>query len=184
MKVVSDRVSVLKKEDVLSIVILPDKDKKKLALMFLWLLAWTACGIIVLLNYVKLQNQNAKLFIIVYLSFWAYFEFKILRAFTWKRLGKEKLWIQNNLLHYQREINGKGKIRTYNLDLVGDLKMLDFNPASFSDYINQSFWIQGGEKLEFTSQAKTIRFGMQISEAEARSILRELKNFLSAIRQS
>ena len=47
MDIISDRISLLKKPGVLSIVILPTTDRKKLALMFFWLLAWSACGVIV-----------------------------------------------------------------------------------------------------------------------------------------
>lgn len=48
MKVLGKRVSILKKDDLLSIVILPTTDKRKLGLLFLWLMAWTVCGIIVI----------------------------------------------------------------------------------------------------------------------------------------
>jgi hypothetical protein len=178
MRVISERISILKKEDVLSIVILSANDRKKVMFMLLWLIAWSVCGVIVFANYFKLQNKDAKLFVIVYLSFWAYFEFKILRAFTWKKWGKEKLWVQNGIIYYQREINGRGKIKEYNLELVDDLKIRELNPGSFFDYINQSFWIKGGERLEFTYQGKQVSFGMQITDEEARTILKDLKSFI------
>lgn len=174
MKVVSERLSILKGENVLSIVILPNRDKKKLVGMFLWLLAWSVCGVIVFANYFKLTDQNSKLFVIVYLAFWAYFEFKILRAFSWKRSGKEKLWIQEGILYYQREVNGRGKIQEFNLDLVSKFNLIELRPTNFADTINQSFWIKGGERLQFTSQSKTILLGMQINDEEARSIMREV----------
>ena len=62
MKVIGKRISILKKENLLSIVILPTTDKKKLTLLFLWILAWTTCGIIVFINYFKLLDENIKLF--------------------------------------------------------------------------------------------------------------------------
>jgi len=93
MKVIGDRVSILKKDDLLSVVILPIKDNKKVWLMFFWLMAWTVCGFIVLANYFKVTDQNTKIFIIVYLAFWLYFEYKIAKVFVWRRSGKEKLWI-------------------------------------------------------------------------------------------
>jgi hypothetical protein len=179
MKVLSNRISILKKENVLSIVILPTTDNKKLMLMFVWLLAWTVCGVLVFVNYFKLTQQDAKLFIIVYLSFWAYYEFKIMRAYLWKKWGKEKLWVQDGILHYKKEMNGKGKIAEYQVDLISDLHVVDVDQKNFSDFINQSFWIKGGERLEFTHLAKKIRFGMQISDEEARAILQDLKAQMS-----
>jgi hypothetical protein len=179
MKIIGERISILKKENLLSIVILPTTDKNKLRLLFLWLLAWTVCGIVVFANYFRMTDQNSKLFIIIYLSFWAYFEFNIIRTFIWKRSGKEKLWIQDGMLHYQREMNRKGKIMDFNVDLVSPLQVLELKPTRFSDTVNQSFWVKGGERLEFQSQSKTVRLGMQISDEEARRIQKEVNQFLS-----
>ena len=175
MKVISERVSILKKQNLLSIVILATNDKKKLGLLFLWLMAWTVCGLIVFINYFKLHDQNAKTFIIVYLSFWAYFEYKIVKAFVWKKFGKEKLWIKDGILNYQREINKKGKVKTYNLDLIQELKIIELNNTSWADTINQSFWVKAGERLQFIAQSKVIRFGLQLNDLETNNIYKELK---------
>jgi hypothetical protein len=178
MKVISERLSILKKDDLLSIVILPTTNKKKMALMFLWLMAWTVCGIIVFMNYFKVTDQGSKLFIIIYLSFWLYFEVNITRSYMWKRWGKEKLWIKNGVLYYQREINGKGKISEFNLDLVSKLNLIELKASRFTDTINQSFWVKGGERVEFSSQSKTLRLGMQLSDDEAKTLIREVNRLI------
>lgn len=174
MKIIGERISILKKENLLSIVILPVVNKTKMALMFFWLLAWTACGIVVFANYFRITDSNSKLFIIIYLSFWAYFEVNIFRAFLWKRSGKEKLWIQDGILRYQREINKKGKVLEFNLDLISPLQLVELQPTRFSDIVNQSFWVKGGERLEFYSQSKLVRLGMQITDEEAKKIMKEV----------
>ncbi len=176
MKIIGDRISVLKKSDLLSIVILPTVDKKKLGYMMLWLAAWTVCGVIVFANYFSIQDQNSKLFVIVYLSFWAYYEFKIVRAYSWKRWGKEKLWIQKGILHYQREIRNKGKIAEYNIELINDIKLVEVSESNFSFFMGQSFWIKGGERIEMTYQAKTIGLGMQLKTEEAQILLKEIQD--------
>jgi len=178
MNVISERISILKKENLLSVVILPSNDKNKLRLLFMWLLAWTVCGLIVFANYFTVTDQNSKLFIIIYLSFWSYFEFNIVRTFIWKRSGKEKLWIQDGILHYQREINKKGKIQEFNLGLVSPLQVVELKPTRFSDIVNQSFWVKGGERLEFYTQAKLIRLGMQITDEEAKRVMKEVNQFI------
>jgi hypothetical protein len=178
MKVISERISIYRKEDVVSVVILPTTDKKKLGLMFLWLLAWTVCGIIVFANYFKVTSHDLKLFIIVYLAFWAYFEFNIVRTFIWKKFGREKLWIKDGILHYQREINKKGKIQEFNLDLIGKLSLVEVKPTRFSDIVNQSFWVKGGERLMFNAQAKNVYLGMQITDKEAEIIMSAVNAFI------
>lgn len=178
MKVIGDRISILIKDGVFSLVILPTTDRKKLGLLLLWLFAWTVCGVIVFINYFKLTDQNTKLFVIVYLSFWLYYEVKISRAFIWKSQGKEKLWIKNNILHYQREVRGKGKIKEYNLDLINDLDLIDVDEKSIGFSFSQSFWIKGGERLHFTAQGKSIAFAMQVTDDEAKQILKEMEKFI------
>ncbi|MBK9285353.1 MAG: hypothetical protein IPM51_13710 [Sphingobacteriaceae bacterium] len=178
MKVVSDRISILKKDDLLSIVILPTTDQKKTFLLFLWLFAWSVCGVIVLFNYKQLVQQDAKIFVIVYLAFWLYYEFKIARAFIWKKWGKEKIWLKSGKLNYQREVNQKGKINEYELNLLDELKLIEISTGSFSDFFNQSFWVKGGERIEFKYLDKFIRFGMQINTEEARILLSEIKQYL------
>ncbi len=179
MKVIGQRVSILKKDNLLSIVILASADKKKLFILFLWLLAWSVCGVIVTINYFQINDPDQRLFIIGYLSFWAYFEFNIVRTFMWKKSGKEKLWIQEGILYYQRQLNKKGNIREYNLDLVSKLQLQELKPTRFADTINQSFWIKGGERLSFESQGKTVLLGMQLNDAEAQEIQMEVNLFIS-----
>jgi hypothetical protein len=179
MKVISERISILKKEELLSIVILPTTDRKKLGLMMLWLMAWSVCGLIVMGSYFSITDEKSRLFIIVYLSFWAYFEINILRAYIWKKWGREKLWIQNGVFHYQREINQKGKIKEYSLDLMSKLELVELRKTSLTDTLNQSFWVKGGERLSFKYQGKEIRIGMQINDEEARSVMRELNKMIS-----
>jgi hypothetical protein len=174
MKVIGERISILKKEGLLSIVMLPTTDKKKLGIMFLWLMAWTVCGLIVFASYFRLPDRDSKLFVIIYLSFWAYFEYNIVRAFIWKKFGREKLWVRNGILHYQREVNGKGKVREFNLDLISKFNIIELSKTSFVDSFYQSFWVRGGERLEFATQGKVIRLGMQISDEEARTVSKEV----------
>ncbi len=179
MKLLGERISIVKKQNLLSIVILATNDKRKLAMMFLWLLAWSVCGVIVFINYFQITNEKAKLFLIIYLSFWVYFEVSILRAFVWRRYGKEKIWVKDGLFHYQREINGKGKILEFNPELIREFKILEVRASNLIDNLNQSFWVRGGERLELLHQAKRLRFGMQISDEQARKVFNEIKDFLS-----
>lgn len=178
MKVIGDRVSILKKEGLLSIVILPYSDKRKLGIMFLWLMAWTVCGIIVFANYFKTTDKDIKLFIIIYLSFWTYFEYKIMRAFVWRKYGKEKLWISDGIVHYKQEINKRGKVQEFDYSLIQNLLFIEREEHSFASVINSSFWIKGDERIEFTCQHKKVRFGMQLTDKEAKAIIKEISDFI------
>ena len=178
IQVISTRSSILIKDQVFSLVVLPTDNKKKVNLMFLWLLAWSVSGVIVIANYFTLHQESAKLFIIIWLAFWAYFEFKIVRVYMWKRFGKEKLWIKNGKLLYQQDINGRGKIREFDLNLVSDFSIVELTPGSIADTFSQTFWVKGGERIEFTCQSKIMKFGMQLEDNEAKKIITALNKFL------
>ncbi len=180
IQAIGKRSSILIKDQVFSLVILPTDDKKKVNLMFLWLLAWSVSGVIVIANYFTLNQESAKLFIIVWLGFWAYFEFQIVRVYMWKRFGKEKLWIKNGTLFYQQDINGKGEIREYDVNLVSNFELVELTRGSIADTFSQTFWVKGGERIEFTCQSKNVRFGMQLEDDDAKKIITALKKFIKS----
>ena len=178
IQLISKRSSVLIKDGVFSLVILPTEDKKKTNLLFLWLLAWTISGFIVIGNYFTITQDKAKLLLIIWIAFWAYFEFKIIRVFMWKRFGKEKLWIKNGLLLYKEDINGRGKIKEFDLNLISNLELITLTNGSIADTFSQTFWVKGGERIQFTCQSKVIKFGMQLADDEAKKIISALNKQL------
>lgn len=178
LKEIGKRCSLMIKDNIFSLVILPTAEKKKTNIMFLWLMAWTVGGVIVIASYGTLTQVSVKLFTIIWIAFWAYFEFKIVRVFMWKRFGKEKFWIKNGTVFYQQDINGRGKIKEYDLNLVSDFNLIELQKGNFADVFNQTFWVKGGERLEFTCQGKIIRFGLQLNDEDAGKVLTEIKKFL------
>ena len=178
IQAISKRSSVLIKDQIFSLVMLPTDDKKKTNLMFLWLLGWSVSGVIVAANYFTLTQEKAKMMLIVWLAFWAYFEFKIIRVYMWKRFGKEKLWIKNGTLLYQQDINGRGKIKEFDLNLISDFELIALTNGSIADTFSQTFWVKGGERIEFTCQSKILKFGMQLDDDEAKKIISALNKFV------
>lgn len=178
IQAIGKRSSLLIDNQLLSLVILPTDDKKKINMMFLWLMAWSVSGVVVFVNYFTLTQEDAKLFIVIWLAFWAYFEFKILRVFMWKRFGKEKLWIKNGVLFYQQDINGKGKINEFDINLVSNFDLITLTKGSIADTFSQTFWVKGGERIQFSCQSKLIKFGMQLEDDDAQKIIFSLNKFL------
>jgi len=178
IQAISQRSSILIKDNIFSLVILPTAEKKKVNLLFLWLLAWSASGVIVMANYFSLTQDKAKLMLIIWLGFWAYFEFKIIQVYMWKRFGKEKLWIKNGLLQYQQNINGRGKIREFDLNLISNFSLIELTNGSIADTFSQTFWVKGGERIEFTTQSQVVKLGMQLNDEEAAKIISALQKFL------
>jgi hypothetical protein len=178
LNVISKRVSISDEGNVFSLVILPTEKNWKLWLLFLWLFAWTICGVLVASNYFAMPDQKGKIIVIVYLSFWAYFEWMIGKTFLFRKFGKEKLWMKNQTLYYQKEVMGKGKVNTYETSLVNQLNKVEQDKSSFITLLNNAFWMLGGETISFNYAAKEIRFGIQLSEEETKKIIFEIKQQL------
>jgi hypothetical protein len=209
MQVISERVSILNKDNVFSLVVLPTDKKWKVNLLFIWLMLWTISGVVYISMYINAsnegnfyryqynlafqqgkkevvqslekdinKNQNKRLFIIGIIAFWAYFEYKVGKTFLFRKFGKEKLWIKNGKLFYQREINKRGKIKEYDPSLVNELEVLTPNRGDFFVQMQESFWVIGGERLMFRYAAKYVRLGLQLTDSEADKVCKELKKEL------
>lgn len=174
MKYIGNRISWLSSEQGLSIVILSSIDNFKKYILFFWLLAWTVCGALVFTEIFKIQDSNTKIAFIVWMAFWAYFEYKVLTAFIWRQFGKEKIKINNGNLLIKKDISGRGKTQSYQIDFIKDLR-LRTTENSFLESLNKSYWVVAGEVLAFDYYGKEIKFGIQLPENEAKEILNIIK---------
>src|ERR1700751_5429186 len=100
----SDRASVKKNEEDMSIVIGPSPDKKKARNIGIILALWLVGGIIIGLNYFKVTDENAKLMIVIWMAFWLYFSYVIGKAFRWQYFGRDLIQVRNGKLFYKRDV--------------------------------------------------------------------------------
>lgn len=176
MEYIGKRISIMRRENELSIVVISLGDKVKNMYLFSWLFLWTLSGFIVLSQYFILSDPDSKTAIIVWMGFWAYFEYKIVNAYLWRRSGKEKIKISGNKLFYKRDVSGRGKIKVFETDFIKDLRVIEHKENSFLENLNKSYWVIAGEKLAFDYYGKEIKFGLQLEEADAKSLLKLMKN--------
>ncbi len=172
MDYIGKRISIKKNEKETSIVILSTVDKTKKRLLFAWFALWTICGLIVAIEYFVLKDEQTRVAIIVWLGFWAYFEYKTLIAVRWRSFGVEKIKLKERKLFYKRDIRGKGKVKIYEFDFIKDFKVLDSKENSFFDNLNHSYWVISGEKLTFDYYGKEIKMGLQLEDADAKTLFK------------
>ena len=91
------------------------------------------------------QNRNQRLFLLVAIGFWTYYELKVLRAYFFRKFGYEKIWIKNGYLFYRRDVFGKGKVKKFELDFISSIEVIEFNDQNFFESMNRSFWSLSGE---------------------------------------
>lgn len=170
MEYIGDRISIKRTENETSIVILSTADKTKKRLLIAWFALWSICGIIVLTQYFTIIDEQTKAAILVWLGFWAYFEYKTFKAVMWRSFGFEKIRLHERKLFYKKDVRGKGKINVYEFDFIKDLRIVETKENSFFENLNNSYWVIAGEKLTFDYYGKEIKFGIQLNEADAKAL--------------
>lgn len=175
MEYIGERISIKRVENETSIVILSTVDKLKKKLLFVWFALWTVCGIIVFTQYFVMKDEQAKVAILVWLGFWAYFEYKTFKAVMWRSFGLEKIKIRDRKLFYRKAVSGRGKIKIYEFDFIKDFKVIESKENSFFENLNNSYWVIAGEKLAFDYYGKEIKFGFQLNESDAKALHKLIK---------
>jgi len=175
MEYIGKRISVKRKEKEISIVILTEVNKIKRTLLFCWFFLWSASGVIVFTQSFMIPDENTKVAVIVWLGFWAYFEYKIFTAYMWRRFGLEKIKLRDNKLFYKRDVAGKGKIKVFEYDFIKDFRIIDKKERSFIDNLNDSYWVVAGERIAFDYYGKEIKLGLQVDDVETAGLYKLLK---------
>lgn len=75
------------------------------------------------MNYFRIEDHNTKVFILIWLAFWAYFSYVIIKSFLWQWFGKELIKIRNGKLIYKRDVNGRGWVLDYELKEISDFRL-------------------------------------------------------------
>lgn len=178
MEYIGKRISILKSEDEVSIVISSSENKKVAYFILFWLICWLLCGVVILSEYQKTANENFKIFLIVFSFFWLYFFFRTLYAFLWKSYGLEIIKIKQSKFFIRRAIKKTGKIFSYENDFIKNFRKKELDPGSIVAAISSADWLQNRESLAFDYYGKEIKFGYNLKDADAQELLRLIKYHL------
>ncbi|MCW3101624.1 MAG: hypothetical protein JWO09_64 [Bacteroidetes bacterium] len=175
MEYIGKRISIKRGDNETSIVIVSQSEKVKNILLFSWFFIWTVSGIVVMAQYFMIPDPNTKVMLMVWMAFWAYFEYRIFKAFMWRKYGVEKIKLRENKLFYKRDVAGKGKVKAYEFDFIKDLRIIEPKENSFADSMSTSYWLVAGEKIAFDYYGKEIRLALQVESAEAMALLKVIR---------
>ncbi|MEO6884106.1 MAG: hypothetical protein ABI199_08790 [Bacteroidia bacterium] len=177
MEKIGNRISIEKTADRLHIEIVAstNADNLKRNLLIIWLLMWTALGVIVASQYVQLRDPNQKTFLIVYLGFWLYYEYKVGKTLRWRMFGKEIIDINNETFSITKMLSGKGKEELFELKDIHELHLFEGREKGFFKSLNNSYWVIGFGSVAFDYDGKEIKFGLQVEEEEAKQLMKMVK---------
>jgi hypothetical protein len=92
-------------------------------------------------------------------------------AWLWQVVGKEIITVHGQTFTRRRDVGGFGFDKEYNLLQMRDLRVaqVGFNPLDVSSSLQ--LWGIGGGVIAFDYEARTIRFGAGLDEAEAKEVV-------------
>lgn len=170
MRLISERISIDETNNP-KIVILGRTERWKESMLLFWVLAWSFSGSVFLYYFLADTPMHHSLAMLVMLSFWLYFELKILKVFLWRRVGFESINFALDELTIQNNIYQRGKINRYLIANIESFKLITITQTNFFAFMDNSFWVMGGQRIYFDYFGKTVVLGMQISDLEAKKLL-------------
>jgi hypothetical protein len=170
MRLISERISIDETNNP-SIVILGRTERWKESLLLFWVLAWSFCGLVFLYYFLSDNPLQYSVPMLVLLSFWLYFEIKTLHVFLWRRKGFEHLVFINGEFTMQKNLYGKGKRSRFFIDEIGSFNLIVESSKNFFAFMDNSFWVIGGQRIYFDYFGKKQVLGMQLNEIECKKTL-------------
>ncbi len=179
MKKIGERISYKDHGDFFTIIISTKIDKWKENSMLVWLVAWTFCGVIFMYNlFNDSLNGDERLFIMIFLIFWMYFEIKILRAYLWRRFGIEYIKIDEDRFSIKKSIKGYGKATEVFTSNVKKFSPIELKEKSFSKVFNDTFWMIGKGIIHIESKDIDMYLGIQLEFEDASKLSKELTKMI------
>lgn len=170
MEFISDRISVERQEDALSVVIEAKLTDKNRWLLLGWLALWTVCGMFFLWELFRSEDRELKVPLFVLLGFWVYYEFRVLRTFLWRSKGFELWRLRDGELTIKNSLYRFGKANRYFVANIKRFGPLNMDKTSWKWQMSDSFWTRGAEQLGFEYHDKKVAFGRGLTEEEAKKL--------------
>jgi len=117
-------------------------------------------------------------FLIIWLAGWTVGGAFAIYAWLWQVSGVERIIISGDSLKIEKKIPVWGRVKNYRVSSISSLRIA--SPAASKWPKSSGMEFRGG-LLAFDYGAKTVNFGMGIDEAEAKMILKEIKECIPHI---
>lgn len=174
-KQISKRVHFVRSPESLVITINQKVERWKESLLMAWLAAWLFCGIYFLAELIATTDSGLKTFLAISLAFWAFFLFRIGKVFFWRILGEEIIEITKETISIRNAMGPFGKKEVFRMNQIRKFGVIKYNSRSFFQFMDESFWIIGGDKFGFEYGGKRIQFGKQLNPKEVTALGRMLE---------
>lgn len=169
MKWIGERISMNDDKKRTTFVIYPERIVWLNRLVGTWMLLWYIIGITVITSLFLLKlNDQEKIILWVFLTFWVYYAYRVTRTFTWIIWGKEYIKIDETALVLKKSVRNVGKATPFYLENIKKISTDIPKAKSLQQVWEASPWIKGADRIEFEYLGKMIRFGNKLNEKDTK----------------
>jgi len=175
----SDRITLTEHPEKLEVIISGKIPGKQFNLLSVWLFSWTAAGIFVLTQVFSPMPDNQRIFMVVWLGFWLYFEYKIGTAWVWRKYGHEQVILTKDKLLLRFEVPVGRRASEFETANIETVMNLEEQKGLFVKNYYSSFWVKGGETIGFNYNGRLYSFGRQLSVADSKTLIAKINHKLN-----
>ena len=185
---IGERISTFTEKGFTSIIVYPKRTRWKEAVLFAWVIAFSIVGFYMIYLLIgggleKLDNsmlegdpienlRNQKIYVGVFVGFWIYFEYKVVKGLLWLTLGKELIKISTDSLSIKNSILSYGRSNSYFFENIKGLGLVKHEKLSFGFDYENAFWRKGTDSVIFEHRAKAVSFGRKLNDKDSRLLNR------------
>ena len=175
---ISKRASFVKNENELSIVISSAEDRTKAKNIGIIFGLWIIGGVLIGIDYFRIEDHNTKMFILIWFAFWAYFSYVIGKSFLWQLSGKELIKIKDGKLFYKRDVKGRGWVLDFELERINNIRKYGEKTPEWLKKVGGDYWNIDCDSIAFNCEDKEIAIGFKLSEMEINKIIKLIRSEL------
>jgi len=175
-KFIGKRISVRRTKEEIIVEITQQIERWQEALLIGWLAAWGFCGIVFITNIFTATNSSLQILLVVLSSIWLYFMVSIIKAYLWRKKGREIIVMKKGKMSIQNAIGKLGKLEEFNYQNIFKLGLVKRDPGNFFAFLDNSFWVIGGDKIGFSYSGSKVRLGKQLALKDAELLVRILES--------
>lgn len=175
-KFIGKRISVVKNKEAITIEITQQIERWQEALLIAWLAAWTMSGGVFVFYTFGSPDFTQRMFFAVLTAIWLYFFVRIAKVFFWRKFGKEIITISKGNLALQNAFGKKGRVENFSFHNIFKLGLIKSESTNFFAFLDNSFWIIGGDRVGFSYSGQKIRLGKQLATKDAELLVRIIES--------
>jgi len=175
-KFIGKRIRVVRGGDGIEIRISQRVQRWQEAMLLAWLTGWAFCGGVFIYYLINPAATSDRIFFLISSAVWLFFFVRILKVFLWRLGGEEIIRLVPGKLKIRNAFWNKGRTEEFPFQQIFKLGIITRSPNSFWAFLDDSFWIIGGEKVGFSVSGRRIQLGKQLSARDAELLIRVMES--------